>query len=152
MGLSSRSPTHAILFGLAALGPNLFSVLVDECLFTWPMCLYVALELAVRECTPAEPQRTGWRPRLAIAAFLLVCGLYFAACRAVGMPIGWYFLMGLVAATSFAIASAYLRPPARVLADVSFVAGFSGFSCGERSSCGCGRRCRKEHSGIMNRL
>jgi outer membrane protein assembly factor BamB len=124
-----RPAADAILFVLAALGPNVFSALVDECLFTWPLCLYVALEWTVRECSPPRSELSSWRPRLAIAAFVLICGLYFAGCRAVGMPVGWYFLMGLVPATPFAVASAYLGRR-RIVADVSFVAGFSALLWG----------------------
>ena len=100
-----RPLADAALFLLAALGPNLLSAVADECLFTWPLCLYVALEMTALECS-RRPLPSGWRPRLAIAAFVLVCGLYFAACRFVGMPIGWYFLIGLIAATPFALLSA----------------------------------------------
>jgi outer membrane protein assembly factor BamB len=130
-----RPLADAVLFALAALGPNLLSAVVDDCLFTWPMCLYVGLEMTALECSPPNSRRSGLRPRLAIAAFVLVCGLYFAACQMVGMPIGWYFLMGLVPATPFALLSARLRRrsrdvASRGLAVLSFLAGFSALLWG----------------------
>lgn len=83
----------AIAFCLGLLGPNVLSGTTNRCLFTWPLCVFVALHGATRASLANDIGP--WRARLWIAALVLVCGGYFAACRAVGMPVGWYFLFGL---------------------------------------------------------
>jgi outer membrane protein assembly factor BamB len=85
-----------VVFGF--LGPNLFSSLVDRCLFTWPASLYAAFHAAVWACWWAERQpaqrRARWLARLAIVAFLLVGYAYYELCKNVGMFIAWSFLVG----------------------------------------------------------
>lgn len=80
-------------FALGAVGPNLLSAAFDCCLFAWPLSVFVVCHAAVRAAVLKSHGGRLW-----IAALAVTCLAYFAACRAVGMSIGWYFLMGLPAA------------------------------------------------------
>jgi hypothetical protein len=90
----------ALAFVLGLLGPNAFSALADQCLFTWPASVYAAFHATVHVCGWAETQprtarRARWLARLAVLGLLLVCWGYFELCRAVGMFVAWSFLFGL---------------------------------------------------------
>jgi outer membrane protein assembly factor BamB len=109
-GLFGRQlPGSLFFFGLAFvlgfLGPNVFSSLLDRCVFTWPASLYAAFHATLLACWWAEQQpgqrRARWLARLAIVGFLLVGYVYFELCKTVGMFIGWSFLFGFLAASPF---------------------------------------------------
>lgn len=94
-----RSPVFlGVAFILGLLGPNVFSALADQCLFTWPASLYAAFHATMLAVVWAaqEPgsRRTRWLARFAVAGFLVTAYGYFEACRSVGMFIGWCFLVG----------------------------------------------------------
>src|SRR5262249_48492811 len=73
-----------LAFVLGFLGPNVFSSLLDRCLFTWPASLYAAFHATVLACWWAEQhpgqRRARWLARLAIVGFLLVGYAYFELC------------------------------------------------------------------------
>jgi hypothetical protein len=102
-------PAASIFFPCALilgyLGPNVFSALADQCLFTWPACLYVALHAAMLACAWAELQATSararWSARLVVLGFLAMAYAYYELCKAVGMFIGWSFLVGFPFAFPF---------------------------------------------------
>src|SRR5262249_39488374 len=99
-----------VAFVLGVLGPNVFSALLDRCLFTWPASLYVAFQVVMMVCCRAlerrGDRRAGWLARLAILGFLLVGYGYFELCKAVGMFVAWGFLFGFPAAFPFAYLAA----------------------------------------------
>jgi outer membrane protein assembly factor BamB len=123
-----RLPGTPVFFGLAfllgVLGPNLFSALADEFLFSWPVSLFVAFQAAlsayVFATRPGLPHRARWLARLAAALFLLVVYLYYEACRAVGMYIFWCFLIGFPPALPLA----YLAVRAQVNRQSKWAAAF----------------------------
>ena len=92
----------SIAFVLGLIGPNVLSALVDRCLFTWPVSLYIAFHAALSAYAwtehAASPCRARWWARLAGALFLLVVYLYYEACKTVGMYIFWSFLIGFLPA------------------------------------------------------
>lgn len=93
------------VFVLGFLGPNVFSALFDQCLFTWPACLYAAFHGTLLACSGVmqalPPRRAGWIARLIILAFLFIAYGYFELCRTVGMFIAWIFLIGFLGAFPF---------------------------------------------------
>ncbi len=102
-------PRSALFWGLTfllgLLGPNLCSVWLERCVFTWPVSLYAAFHATVIVCVwaarrPAE-RRAAWLARLALLGFALVGWGYFELCRSVGMFVGWTFLFGFPAAFPF---------------------------------------------------
>jgi hypothetical protein len=135
--LSHKKPPVALVFWgctflLGFLGPNLFSSLADHCLFTWPVCLYVAFHLVVlaygwAERHPSRPAR--WLSRLALVAFLLLGYGYFELCKSVGMFIAWTFLFGFVAAfpCTFLAARATLKGQGRWLAGLWTLLAFAAY-------------------------
>ena len=106
LGAVKRLPGTPILFSIAfvlgLIGPNVLSALVDRCLFTWPVSLYIAFHAALSAYAwtehAASPCRARWWARLAGALFLLVVYLYYEACKTVGMYIFWSFLIGFLPA------------------------------------------------------
>jgi hypothetical protein len=129
-------------FVLGALGPNAFSALVDELLFTWPVCLYLALHAAVfmyawaaqgrtrdavANASGAEGHRfSAWLARLMVVALLLVCYAYYQACKIVGTFIAWSFLVGFPFAFPFTFlaARAFSRWAAALWTLLAFAAFF----------------------------
>ncbi len=94
-----------VSFALGLLGPNLFSALADCFLFTWPASLYSAFHGTVLACCGAEknasPRRGRWLARLGMVGFVLVSYSFFEMCKAIGMYIGWSFLVGFGPAFPF---------------------------------------------------
>jgi PQQ-like domain len=92
----------ALGFLIGLLGPNLFSELTDQFLFTWPASLFAAFFAAVSLCSWAQKnshyRRSQWLARLGILAFVLLSYGYFVLCRAIGMYVAWCFLIGFVVA------------------------------------------------------
>jgi hypothetical protein len=92
-------------FALGLLGPNLCSGLADTFLFTWPASLYSAFHGTVLACCSAEhnssPRRGRWLARLAMVGFVLVGYGFFEMCKAIGMYVGWSFLIGFGPALPF---------------------------------------------------
>jgi outer membrane protein assembly factor BamB len=108
-----------LAFVLGFLGPNVFSSLLDRCLFTWPASLYAAFHATLLACWWAEQhpgrRRARWLARLAIVGFLLVGYAYFELCKTIGMFIGWSFLFGFLAASPFTFLAARRTEAAAVL-------------------------------------
>jgi hypothetical protein len=42
--------------------------------------------------------KSRWRAPLVVAAFVVACGIYYYACRELGLPAQWIFLTGFAAA------------------------------------------------------
>jgi hypothetical protein len=106
----------AMLLGF--LGPNVFSALVDQTLFTWPVSLYAAFHAALYACCWAEIQEGKTPPRLltqlVVVGFLLTGWGYYEMCKSVGMFIAWSFLIGFPCAfplTLLAVRAALLQQP-----------------------------------------
>jgi outer membrane protein assembly factor BamB len=95
-------PVYSLFLGLAlvlcSLGPNLFSPLLDRCLFTWPAalyCVFQATALAYSRVANGSSNRFAfWLARAMLVGFLLVIWGYFEICKRTGMFIGWSFLLG----------------------------------------------------------
>jgi hypothetical protein len=80
---------------------------LDAFHFTWPFSLAVgllALVVAVMWAEAKEDRRQArWITRGLGIAFLVLVGLYFAACGRLGLPLHWVFITGLIPAALLAI-------------------------------------------------
>ena len=97
----------AVMFGVAfvlgASGTTLLGRLTGEFVFTWPMCLYAALEFVAspernRERASAKGLKVALKRRVPLFVFLIVCVIYFWICRRLSLVFEWAFLMGFVGA------------------------------------------------------
>lgn len=116
---ANSKPNYRILF-LASLmlsgftGPLVLSRWSNAFIFTWPVVIFAvllatveALPLAHRDANAARVRR---RSLFVVSVFAAVCGLYFLACRELGLRAQWTFLTGFAAALPIAIiAKIYAR-------------------------------------------
>jgi hypothetical protein len=90
-----------IIFLLAVTGTTWISHLVDDFVFTWPLALFVAFQIAVCHSELSRSRRAQaqrWKGRLAVSGFLVVCVTYFLVCRRLSLVFEWAFLCGFPAA------------------------------------------------------
>ena len=91
--------------------------LFDLDIFTWPVCLFVAHQLAVNTVLRANQKSvlpgSRWLALLATCFLVAVCLGYFLACRRLGLPTEWMFLLGFLPSWPVTIPLGYrsLRPP-----------------------------------------
>ena len=125
-------------FLLGAVGTTVLSGWRNEFVFTWPVSLFAAFQVAVYEIRLGKrtEQHAGpwWRSRLIALGFLAVCLAYFLLCRRLSLVFEWAFLAGFLLAAPFAIAAARCtrqsngRRTWRILWEVVWtVAAFSAF-------------------------
>src|SRR5262249_49978836 len=101
---SRRGPADVFgwiaVFLLGSWGPSLLGSWLDRCVFTWPVCLYVAFHLTLRTGLWAEQAShvpwARWAARAALLALLLVGYGYLGLCRTIGLFIAWSFLFGFL--------------------------------------------------------
>ena len=108
-----RLVAWGIVFVAGCLGTTLLSQLRQDFVFTWPAALFAAYQplvdrvrLSRRAPLAAQPVGAGW----ALLVFLVVCAVYFLACRRLSLVFEWAFLMGFPAAVPFSI-TGRLRGP-----------------------------------------
>ncbi|MEQ9410767.1 MAG: PQQ-binding-like beta-propeller repeat protein [Fuerstiella sp.] len=80
-----------------AVGTTLLGNLTAEFVFTWPLCLYAALEFAALPAGAgaAHPGVFGFlRRRIPLLVLLCVCLGYFLICRRLSLVFEWAFLAG----------------------------------------------------------
>lgn len=89
-------------FLAGAAGTTVLSQRMNDFVFTWPVCLFVALQPVVqlvRKRSDLSGSRTRrWMERLSLLFFLAVALAYFAICRRLSLIFEWTFLVGFLAA------------------------------------------------------
>jgi outer membrane protein assembly factor BamB len=97
-------------FGTA--GGAVINRLQDDYVFTWPLALWAAFQLAIsRSFAVRGSPLCSWRRASSYAVgllFVALCGLYFHLCRWLGLAIEWGFLTGFAAALPAAALAAWL--------------------------------------------
>lgn len=92
-------------FLAGALGTTLLSSGTGEFYFTWPVCLFVAFEVAAtRQKAPTTQDaslRRSLRARLPLCFWFAICVIYFLLCRRLSLVFEWAFLAGFVGALPF---------------------------------------------------
>ena len=112
---ASRQFQEAIFWGVVfvvgACGTTYFSPLLNDFIFTWPVCLFAAFQSFIDRISLKHKHLTA-RERLtsgvACLVFLAVCLLYFLVCRRLSLVFEWVFLGGFFAAVPFSIAARQL--------------------------------------------
>lgn len=84
---------QTLAFISGALGTTWISSWTGDFVFTWPLCLYIALEpvlsrLRIRN----DKNQSFWRDRLPVCWFLFVFVVYFLLCRRLSLVFEWAFL------------------------------------------------------------
>ena len=101
----------SVVFVVGALGTTYFSPLMNDFIFTWPVCLFAAFQSLIdrialkhKHLTVRERLKSG----VACLGFLAVCLLYFLVCRRLSLVFEWVFLGGFFAAVPLSLAARYL--------------------------------------------
>jgi hypothetical protein len=102
-------------FVLGAVATPVFNRVTGSFIFTWPVCLLVAQQVAlntvVRSARPSEDgePRVGdtWWSAAAVLALFGTCLAYFLICRRLSLPTEWMFLMGFLPSWPLTVPAAY---------------------------------------------
>ncbi|MFK7777110.1 MAG: PQQ-binding-like beta-propeller repeat protein [Gimesia sp.] len=92
---------RVLAFVAGALGTTWISYWTQEFVFTWPLCLFIALEpvLAIVQFRRVkELKKNFWRDYLPLFCFLVIFTLYFLLCRRLSLIFEWAFLAGPIGA------------------------------------------------------
>ncbi len=96
---------EALAFAGGLAGTTVLSTPLDQFIFTWPVCLFVAFEpvvSSVRNKKDSPRSRpAAWADRIAFIGFLAVCLAYFLICRRLSLVFEWSFLLGFLGAIPF---------------------------------------------------
>ena len=97
-------------FAFAAAGTPVYNRLCPEFVFTWPVCLFVAHQVALNTIVWAGREAHGRKPRrlslLATLFFLGVCLAYYLVCRRLSLVTEWVFLLGFLPCWPLAVPAA----------------------------------------------
>ncbi len=89
--------SRGVAFIGGCLGTTFLSGWTNEFLFTWPVSLFVAFEIAasqLRSRRVSVSVRQRWRERLSLSFWLLTMLIYFLICRRLSLVFEWAFLLG----------------------------------------------------------
>lgn len=114
-GFRWKSPTSvrwcfwlsSVVLGLTT--GTIASQQVEDFVFTWPLVIFVALQVAVQHSSLKRSDKLHktnlmrWQDRLVAFGFLAVCFMYFYACRRCSLATEWVFLCGFGPAVPFLI-------------------------------------------------
>ena len=100
------------VLAFGAVGGAVINRCQDDYVFTWPLALWAAFQLAIsRSWAVRHSPLRSW-PRASSygmgLSFVALCGLYFHLCRWLGLAIEWGFLTGFLAALPAAALVAWL--------------------------------------------
>jgi len=114
-------------FLLGALGTSIYNRIAGPFVFTWPVCLAVAHQVAINAVAwsskAPRPRGARWLPLVAMVLFIAVCIIYFVVCRKLNHAVMWIFLMGFLPSWAVAMPGAYrMRLPGRPLRDFLWAA------------------------------
>jgi outer membrane protein assembly factor BamB len=121
-----------IAFVGGAVGTTLVSLWLGQFVFTWPLCLFVALHAVVTTANsgPTDSRTGRWAARLLLVMFLSVCVAYYLICHRLGLAFEWVFLSGFAGAVPFLAAAkrpAFGHWRSALIQAVYFTAGYTAF-------------------------
>ncbi|MCX7425258.1 MAG: PQQ-binding-like beta-propeller repeat protein [Planctomycetia bacterium] len=101
-------------FVLGVAGTPVFNRVTGSFIFTWPVCLFVAHQVALNTIVRSDRRSDGDSPRrgqswAAMAATLLLVGTclaYFLVCRRLSLATEWTFLLGFIPSWPLALPAA----------------------------------------------
>lgn len=98
-------------FALGILGTPIFNRWTGTFIFTWPVCLFVAHQIAVNTIVWSNqsppPRRAQFWSLSTAALFLSVCLAYYLACRRLSLATEWTFLLGFLPSWLVTVPAAY---------------------------------------------
>ncbi len=111
----------AFVFGV--LGTPVFNRWTGTFIFTWPVCLFVAHQVAVNTIVWSgqlpRPRRAEFWSLLAGVFFLATCLAYYLVCRRLSLATEWAFLLGFLPSWAAAVPTAYrFRHDVRLIGDL----------------------------------
>ncbi len=89
--------SRIVAFVSGCLGTTFLSGWTNEFIFTWPVSLFVAFEIAASQLRSRSVSVSGqqrWRERFGLAFWLLAMLIYFLICRRLSLVFEWAFLIG----------------------------------------------------------
>ena len=114
---SGRVVFWVAAFGLGIAGTGIFNRHWHEFVFTWPVALFVAHQVALlaifRQARRADGVKSQWVSLVAGLFFVAVCLGYFVVCRQLGLAVEWVFLIGFLPSWPIAIPAAIRLARAR---------------------------------------
>ncbi|WP_299467526.1 PQQ-binding-like beta-propeller repeat protein [uncultured Gimesia sp.] len=88
-----------LAFVTGALGTTFISDWTQEFVFTWPLCLFIALEPVLATVQFRNVKTTSfWQDYFPLCCFLILFVLYYLLCRRLSLVFEWAFLAGPVGA------------------------------------------------------
>ncbi len=99
-----------VIFFAGALGTTFLSPLMNDFIFTWPVCIFASYQCLMDRLAMHRRElssRDRWRSRLACIVFLATCLLYFLVCRRLSLVFEWVFLGGFAAAIPLSLAGRF---------------------------------------------
>lgn len=99
-----------LVFVGGCLGTTFLSKWTNDFVFTWPVCLFVAWQMAIDSVTlqrQSQPLAQQWRSRVTLIFVVLVWVGYFLLCRRLSLVIEWVFLTGFIGALPFSLAGRF---------------------------------------------
>ncbi|MGI9474698.1 MAG: PQQ-binding-like beta-propeller repeat protein [Rubripirellula sp.] len=123
-----------LTFSLGLVTGSVVSMLTNDFVFTWPVCLFIACQTTLYHAKPRHlgmrSRRDLWRDRVLAVGFLVVCMLYLWVCRRLSLVTEWVFLCGLMGGIPFLLAGRRLtsRGLGGLAVELAMtLLGFSGF-------------------------
>ncbi len=108
---AGRAAFWVIAFVFGILGTPIFNRWAGPFVFTWPVCLFVAHQVALNMIVSvnqsSRPTRGRWWSLASVALFLAVCVGYYLACRRLSLATEWAFLVGFLPSWPAAVPTAY---------------------------------------------
>jgi hypothetical protein len=112
---ASRQLRETMFWGLVfitgACGTTFLSPMINDFVFTWPVCLFAVFQSFVDRVALRHKQLSS-RERvssgIAGAVFITTCLFYFLVCRRLSLVFEWVFLSGFFAATPLSLAARHL--------------------------------------------
>lgn len=120
---TARVTFWTVAFLLGILGTPIFNRWAGTFIFTWPVCLFIAHQVAVNTVVWSNqsptPRRAQFWSLLAAAFFLAVCLAYYLVCRRLSLATEWAFLLGFLPSWLIAVPTAYrFRQGVRLFSDL----------------------------------
>ena len=131
--LTGRVVFWSTAFLLGVAGTPIYNRLSAEFVFTWPVSLAVAQQVALAAICSGPGQagrkKSAWVSAAAVFGLLAVCLGYFHLCRQLGLAMQWVFLIGFLPSWPLAVPAARrMVRPGSFLVDAAWAVGvFSAY-------------------------
>ena len=111
---SCRCAFTVTTFTLGIFVGPIASLVRNEFIFTWPVCLFITFAVAIHRCQlrlsehASNVKSPAKKDRLIAMLFVVTCGVYFVVCRRLSLVTQWLFLCGFPVAIPALLLDRYL--------------------------------------------